>query len=56
MEHTSKQILLNKISKAFDLLRGSLLDTFDSFKIIYVLLAYKRFNDLLKKAKSLKIH
>src|SRR3990167_1920999 len=51
MEHTSKQILLNKISKAFDLLRGSLLDTFDSFKIIYVLFAYKRFNDLFEEGK-----
>src|SRR3990167_5239579 len=54
MEHTSKQILLNKISKAFDLLRGSLLDTFDSFKIIYVLLAYKRFNDLFEEGKVSK--
>ncbi len=54
MEHTSKQILLNKISKAFDLLCGSLLDTFDSFKIIYVLLAYKRFNDLFEEGKVSK--
>lgn len=54
MEHTSKQILLNKISKAFDLLRGSLLDTFDSFKIIYVLLAYKRFSDLFEEGKVSK--
>ena len=56
MKHISKQILLNKIFKAFDMLRNltSILSPFDSFKIIYVILAYKRFNDLFEEGKVSK--
>ena len=39
--------LLNEITKAFEMLRKTL-DTFDAFKIVFVLLHYKRFNDIIK--------
>jgi type I restriction-modification system DNA methylase subunit len=39
--------LLNEITKAFEMLRKTL-DTFDAFKIVFILLHYKRFNDIVK--------
>ena len=51
MKHNKTQIVLNTISEALDILHNasSTLSTFDSFKIVFVLIAYKRFNDLLEQ-------
>lgn len=51
MKHNKTQIVLNEISEALDILRNAsgTLSTFDSFKIVFVLIAYKRFNDLLEQ-------
>ena len=41
--------LLGEIYKAFDMLHGPL-QVFEAFKIIFALLYYKRFNDILEKS------
>ncbi|MCF6158433.1 MAG: hypothetical protein E3K32_07640 [wastewater metagenome] len=51
MKNKKTQVVLNKISEAIEILRNSLstLSSFDSFKIVFVLMAYKRFNDILEQ-------
>ncbi|MGQ3683924.1 MAG: N-6 DNA methylase [Candidatus Loosdrechtia sp.] len=51
MKNNKTQVFNNKISEAIEILHNSssTLSHFDSFKIVFVLIAYKRFNDILEQ-------